>query len=418
MVIHGVFTRPWLALVAFTLMGCGEDSDSPPASAPKLHPVIGCETIDPAACDVRSAACQKKLLALAACMRGSDPGELPPVTHMTADEYAASLEADAGTAEAPADLPHLDATLALLGLAEPGALDPEASVMREASSVLAFYRDDSHDIVLIDQPDASAVDSSSTLLHELVHALQDRESDLTAYKQAHFDAPSDAFLAADAIVEGEARLHEDVYLLSLLGYDPQAIDLGGFFRNIVAADEPLFLDLPSPFLMAPYLFPYDWGARYVNLGWSGHQSMLALLAAPPQTTHAILASAARITDDAFTPSDIAEPAAPEAWEAVSDDVLGSFATFLMLQKLAGTEQARGLALAWRGDRLSVYAGSEASGDRTTTAFVWSCELDDDAHASDVADLLQQGLSDIAVRVSGTRVTVAAADDGSDVGWAW
>jgi hypothetical protein len=405
------------ALALCGLMGCGENSDGTPAGAPKPYPVIGCETIDPAACDVNATACQDKLLKLAACMRGSEPGELLPVTHMTADQYAATLEAEAAT-EAPApEAPHVAVTLTRLGLAEARALDSGASVMRQSTEVAAFYRWDSKDIVLIDRPDVTPLDSNGALLHEFVHALQDRESDLTAYARAHFDGPADALLATDAIVEGEARFHEYVYALSLLGYDPHTVNLNTFFGNLVANDEPLFLDEPSPILMAQYVFPYDWGARYVHLAWSGHQSMLGLLAKPPETTHTILASVDRVTDDAFTPSDIAAPSAPDTWTELRAEVLGAFGTFLMLQKLAGTEPARALALAWRGDRLSVYAGSEASGDQTTTAFVWSCEFDGDAHASDAGELLAHGLEGVAVHVSGTRVTVAAADNGADVSWA-
>src|SRR4051812_10152168 len=257
MVIHGNLMRTGLVLAVCGLMGCGEDADGTPASTSKLYPVIGCETIDPAACDVNATACQEKLLKLAACMRGSEPGELPPVTHMTADQYAAALEAEAATEEPAPEAPNVAATLALLGLAEPGALETGAAVMRRATSLAAFYRDDKNDIVLIDQPGVQPADSNSALLHELVHALQDRESDLSAYKQAHFDGASDAFLATDAIVEGEARLHEYVYAISLLGYDPHTVDLDTFFQNLLADDEPHFLDEPSPILLAPYVFPYD-----------------------------------------------------------------------------------------------------------------------------------------------------------------
>jgi len=417
MLIQRKLMRMGLTLAVCGLTGCGDNADGTPPSATKLYPVIGCEAIDPAACDVNATACQDKLLKLAACMRGSEPGELLPVTHMTPDQRAAELEASAALEQPGPEAPHVAATLMRLGLAEPAALEPEAGIMREVTNVGALYRNDSKDIVLIDRPGVKPIDSNIALLHELVHALQDRESDLTAYKRAHFDGPGDAILAADAMIEGEARFHEYVYALSLLGYDPHTVDLDTFFQNIVTNDEPLFLDEPSPILMAPYVFPYDWGARYVHLAWSGHQSMLELFAKPPETTHTILASVERVMDDAFTPSDIAAPSAPDAWTALSADVVGAFGTFLALQKLAGTEVARELALGWRGDRLSVYAGSQTSGDQTTTAFVWSSEFDGAAHASQAGELLEHGLAGVTVHVSGTRVTVAAADNGADVGWA-
>jgi hypothetical protein len=399
-------------------MGCGEDDESSPAGAPKLHPVVGCESIDPAPCDVDAPACQQKLLRLAACMRGSEPGEVPPVTHLTVDEYAASLEDEAAHAPPDDAALHTDATLVLLGLAEPEALGADADISRAAASTLAFYREDSDDIVLIDHPEVDPIESNGTLLHELVHALQDRESDLGAYRKAYFDAASDTALAADAIVEGEARFHEYVFDLSLLGYDPRNIDWRRFFDNIVAADESAFLDEPSPITVVPYVFPYDWGARYVDLAWSGHQAMLDLLAAPPSTTHAMLSSIEGVTDDGFAAADFEAPVAPDAWSLAGEDELGAFVTFLMLQKPAGTQEARDLALAWRGDHLFVYGGSEASGDRTSTAFVWSCDFDSAAHATSAAGVLTGALGDVDVRATGSRVTVAANDDGSELEWAF
>jgi hypothetical protein len=420
MLMQRVFRWGCLALTVSGLAGCGDDRDgSPPAGTSKrYYPVIGCESIDPAPCDVNATACQEKLLNLAACMRGSEPGELPPITHMTVNEYAASLREEVAQTKPSPDVPHVAATLTLLGLAEAGALDTDATVMLLSQSVAAFYRDDSDDVVLIDRPDADPIDSNATLLHELVHALQDRESDITAYKLAHFDADSDAFLAADSVVEGEARFHEDVFALSLLGLDPRTIDLTTLFENVAAQDEPAFLAEPSPILVAPLVFPYDWGARYVHLRWTDHQSILDLLAAPPKTTHTIMSSVTRVVDDTFEPKDIEAPSPPDAWGLVAEDDLGAFATFLMLQKLTDTDTARNFGLAWRGDHLSVYAGSEAAGDPSATAFAWSCDFDSEAHASGAAKLIQQGLTDIDVRVSGTRLTVAASDDGSNIDWAF
>src|SRR5688572_23427436 len=97
-------TCSWLLLAALAA-GCGDEGGGPPAPGVKLHPVPGCETIDPAPCDVFDAACQTRLLALAACMRGSAPGALPPVSRMTEAEFVQLLTAEL-LAEQPA--PNLD----------------------------------------------------------------------------------------------------------------------------------------------------------------------------------------------------------------------------------------------------------------------------------------------------------------------
>ena len=62
------------------VLGCG---DNLPLGDPPLHPVPGCEGIDPAACDVRTPPCHVRLLAMATCLTGEPLGEMPPVTVMS-----------------------------------------------------------------------------------------------------------------------------------------------------------------------------------------------------------------------------------------------------------------------------------------------------------------------------------------------
>jgi hypothetical protein len=109
------------------------------------------------------------------------------------------------------------------------------------------------------------------------------------------------------------------------------------------------------------------------------------------------------------------PTPTDAWALVGNDTLGAFATYLMLQTSGDAEE---LALAWVGDRLSVYRGSETSGDETTTAFVWSCAFDSEVHATAAAGLLARAAPGVEARRSGQHVTLAATDDGSDIAWAF
>jgi hypothetical protein len=403
-------------LVACALLGCGEASDGKAKPGPSLPPVIGCESIDPSACDIGDPKCQQKLLSLAACMRGSRDAVLPPVTHVTQDEFRTQLEEQVAMNEPNPDDQHFDAAFELLGLAEPGGLDVDASIDQAVESIAAFYRDDSDDIVMIDRDDVDPQAGSAILLHELVHALQDQESDLTAYLETHYSSTFDRYLAAAAMVEGEARFHEFVFTGSLLGYDPHRIDWDALFQGAVDYDKEQLLGQPSPVTLAPYTFPYEWGARYVHFAWTGHEGMLALLAQPPVTTRVIMSSIHGVATEGAPSSSVPpSPTPTDDWALVGTDTLGAFATYLMLQASGNAEE---LALGWVGDQLSVYRGSEASGDETTTAFVWSCVFDNEAHATAAVGQLALAAPDVEAKRSGNVVTVAATDDGSDVAWAF
>ena len=77
------------------------------------------------------------------------------------------------------------------------------------SSVAGFYdpRDDAITIVT-DTPDTPTIENT-TLIHELVHAVQDQQYDLT--KDRYAATTQDGQLATDGLIEGDARYVESAY---------------------------------------------------------------------------------------------------------------------------------------------------------------------------------------------------------------
>src|SRR5690606_15524295 len=119
-----------LALAAVpALAACsGGDADADAPLGPvRYHPVPGCEALDHTPCDIREATCQQRMLEIAACVRGSEAGRLPPVALMSKTAYAAYLEEQLAAEEPRPDPDHLERGLALLQLAAPGALSPSAT---------------------------------------------------------------------------------------------------------------------------------------------------------------------------------------------------------------------------------------------------------------------------------------------------
>ncbi|MEF8841871.1 MAG: Hvo_1808 family surface protein [Haloarculaceae archaeon] len=75
------------------------------------------------------------------------------------------------------------------------------------SSVLGFYSPTEDEIVVVSESENPTLNTEFTLAHELVHALQDQNFDLTSYR-----APTrDAYNGQSGLIEGEANLVEDRY---------------------------------------------------------------------------------------------------------------------------------------------------------------------------------------------------------------
>jgi hypothetical protein len=397
------------------LIGCGE-SESGGGLPPLVYPPMpGCEHIDSTPCDTLQASCQQLRLELAACLRGSDPGELPPVTVWSEEQYAAALSA--AMAEEPRPVPdHLERALSMLLLVEPNGFAPGSSVTDQATWIWGFYDPAERDITIIDHGQhADDAVSNALLVHELVHALQDRDVDLRTFQEDH-DESFDAMLASRAIVEGEAQLHESHYAASLHGIDPAQVDWRTYFSGRIAAGEEWVLEQSSPLIAARAEFPYDHGQRFMDFAWQagGHAAILGLLEAPPPSTQTIFASV-DTPSAPLTAFELPLPSAPAQWTAVTDDVLGAWSLYLAIARVTNTPEVRSAALAWRGDRLSVYAGSSPPG---ATAMVWQLELADEASAAEVETNLGALVGSVRVRRRGTRVVAAAATTGAVLDWAY
>lgn len=401
---------------ALVLAGCGGDKDDE-LGPPKRYPVPGCESFDPAPCDVLTSGCQLRLYGLAACLRGSDPGDPPAVLVMTPDQLQAELEAAAAAREPDPHISQWESAYGMLGLIQPGALEQTAQIASEVSFIWGRYVEATKIVEVIDHGSNTTPEtSSSVLLHEFVHALQDRESDLVSYTHAHGQT-YDSSLAADAIIEGEAQFHQERYLASMLGFDPHGVDWDLLFQNGVDYAESKLVAGPSPLTLANQYFPYDWGARYIHLGWdaTGHAGVLDLFAAPPADTQLEMASIHDLASD-VTGDDTPAPTPPAEWTQIGAERLGALGLFELLGQHAGLDHARSLALDWRADHMAVYAATDA-GDPTATAVVWSCDFATEASASDAATLLDGVLGTSPV-VTGTRFTFADASNDSSLSWAF
>ena len=408
-----------LALAALALTGaCGDERASTNTG---IRRVPGCEQLEDAPCDVRTASCQQRLFQLAICLRGDQPGDLPPISVVSEADFAAMLTAEAAASPAPANLATRDWALSALKVIAPGALTPSAITAESTKATLGEYRPSTKDILVIDH--GAAFDDSSAspvLVHELVHALQDREVDL-AKVDATIVWSQDASFAATAIVEGEARMHETRYRAALAGYDVQDTDLMKHFENAVTLDQNDLLSASSPLTKTRMRFPYEWGARYVWDLWQngGMDAVHARLLAPPTTTRVLRGKA---PSTAPSPPSCPRPRSRSRPRLPDDRLdrrrlgctLGAWTLFLTL----GVNRSHaGRAGRGAGARVSAPTASGSTfeqpapgnGNRLRVA---NPELADEASAARLG-VLATGLGPFDARTSGaTDRTIAKTSDGT------
>ena len=209
----------------------------------------------------------------------------------------------------------------------------------------------------------------AALMHELVHALQDRELPLD-----RFIAPEpghgDRQLARQALIEGEAVALSFDLMLKPQGMDLSRLpDLAMAQGQIVqSAGGPVIGKAPR-FVRELLLLPYVEGLGFVyqfrkRFPWS---DMSSVYRDPPRSTTQIL-HPEKYLDAREDPLPVVIPdlsrLLPGA-QVVADDDLGEFGLGSVLTLHLGDAEGRRAALGWRGDRYRIW---EDDGGRFVIAY--------------------------------------------------
>ncbi len=402
----------WLQLVfCAALLGCAESMGGaeavlvappdPSTYAEGRVPLPECAAFDYRRCDIRSAACLENLAAIASCMRGRDTAlDLPLVSFLS--EADAELELLSNYASVAPNPNYFELALTGFGLTRPQALEPQEMAARSAQEWAAFYSNRRKEIIVVEHEEQlDPISENVLVLHEMIHAMQDADHDLTAFNE-RYRRGSDGDLRGNSVIEGEARMHERRYFAALSGLDVTQLDFTRSFDNLRAYYEQWLFEQEDLYTATQFSVPYAHGAEYVFQVWSegGQPAVRALFDAPPENMREVLALAwggnAHVDVTPFEP-----PVAPSAGYSLQAwTTMGAWALYLLVEpRLAGDLSARELALAWRGDQLEVFSspGGEAVAN-------WYLELSDATLASQLVALLT-GTPGVDATQSDTRVTL-------------
>lgn len=382
-------------LLALSVAACGGDDTAPvpPTDTPTATPATPAPTPSTTATPQQSAPGE------------ATPGEAPPLPDSIrelVEEVAEfrGLEAPESLVAltvARADLPDTYLTL----VTEEDRL--EADTLTEVYRLLGYLEDDEHlwdiqtsflDLVLgfystdhktlwvVTEEEGVGLEELTrrqreTLVHEIIHALQDYHFDL----DATFDSLTgnlDAELAFTSVVEGDAVVHTRRHALRSL-----ALPAAGGVSFLAAGNQ--LSSIPAAVLRASY-FPYRTGASWAShvLVNEGVEALNDLFVEPPRATTLILHK--DLFAAGWEPEELGESSLPA--DQIQDSlgagwrvrVAGSLGEFHLINYLVGddpyvpgwlyastsrlaVEAARG----WAGDRYTVF--EHDAGDRVLVARV-------------------------------------------------
>lgn len=235
-----------------------------------------------------------------------------------------------------------DDALHLMGVLRPGQALDEVVRAGLTRQVAGLYEPKADRLYLIKTRGAEA--TGSTVLHEIVHAIQDQRFNLDGPNFGANVEDEDGQAAAQALAEGDA-LEVQTRFIAEQGLGGLLGELGGAVNQLegTPADQ---LRLPD-YLQRSLEFPYTEGIRFVQaLREEGGQDLLdRAFADPPDTTLAIL-EPERYIEGEDTSVTVDMPPPPSRARRVFDASFGASDIFA----LTGD---RDRALDWRGGRVVV-----------------------------------------------------------------
>jgi hypothetical protein len=231
------------------------------------------------------------------------------------------------------------------------------------------------------------------LVHELVHALQDRELPLEQFLTP-VPGKGDQLLARQALVEGEAVALSLEFLLQAQGLELARIpSLSGLQQLATTLSAgPVYARAPK-FLQDLLLFPYVQGLVFIHQFKLRHPwaALSQLYRDPPRSTAQILHPEKlfdRREDPLPVPLGDSGPILAPPWRRVSEDELGEWGLGAALARFLGEAAASRLAPGWRGDRYQVW--EDGRGQLALIYRVrWEAEGPAEAFAQAYAGLLEK-----------------------------
>jgi hypothetical protein len=356
----------------------------------------GCTTI--AACDIRESDCQASIYAAVLDLRG-EPWDAwanpPPMSVMTEAEFRSWLERNAQGASGSSQSPW-DPAYKLLGFLAPASSSSQSSIDSLVANALAFYSEDSRSVTIIDRgAPGDTLTSSRVLAHELVHALQDRDVGLGAYRKVA--TSSDQLFALRSMIEGEASFYEVLFYLEAKDLSLEDVDWDAYFANYRAQLGSQLATSSAPLSDTVTQAVYPLGAAYMQKAYDqgGSPAVEAAFLSKPSSMAEVTKGygAPRLGS---RPLSCRAPAAPEGFSRMRVQILGALGLYAFAVKTASFSAAWDLTGAWADDDLSLYTSADGH-----TAVAWSVRLT----GPDGARTLQSIAASL-----GARIAAGAAQD--------
>jgi hypothetical protein len=302
-----------------------------------------------------------------------------------------------------------------------GLVPPEFDLKKSTIELLteqaaAFYDYDEKKLFLL--ADSSVEGETTTLAHELSHALADQYFNLENFME---ETPSndDENLAHTAVVEGQASWLMIAYELKRGGQPP--VPTQDMLKSVADSGESSMADYPvlkgSPlYIQQSLLFPYSQGTMFFNAVYQklGKAAFAEVFTHPPVSSAQIIHP-----EKYFAHEKPTEPAVPKLAPGVKDVTDGSMGEFdhaMLLEQYLGAAKASDLAPHLRGGQFRIVTRGRDGKPVLLYAAEWDSAESAAAYFAGYQTVLRKKWKQCDFSVEKPTMAAGTGDDGSFVVW--
>jgi hypothetical protein len=277
----------------------------------------------------------------------------------------------------------------------------------------AFYDYDAKKLFLLD--DASAEGESTTLAHELSHALADQHFDLEHFME---DTPSndDENMAHTAVVEGQASWLMIAYELKQQGQKPEPTP--EMLKAVADSGEGSMTDYPvlkgSPlYIQQSLLFPYAEGTMFFDAVYKkmGKASFDAVFKDPPVDSSQIYHPDRYFAHIKPLKPELPKLAPKTEGKEVTEGSMGEFDHKMLLSTYLGAAKATEMAPHWRGGQFRIMSRGKKASPLLEYASAWDSNASAAAYFAAYQKILRGKWKQLTVLSSDPSTFAGQGDDG-------
>src|SRR5581483_3847426 len=312
----------------------------------------------------------------------------------------------------PGEIRADELALKMFGLVPPNFDLRKSTIDLLTEQAAAFYDYDEKKLFLLDYPSFSS--ETTTLAHELAHALADQHFNLDKFME---ETPSndDENLAHTAVVEGQASWLMVAYDLKEEGQP--AVPTAAMLKTVADSSDSSLSDYPvlkaSPlYIQQSLLFPYTEGTLFFDAVYRkmGKSAFSAVFTEPPVDSAQVLHP-----ERYFQHEKPAKPELPKLpltrAKELTEGSVGEFDHQMLLRQYLGEAKAKSLAPHLRGGQFEILA----TGKQHKPLLEYASEWDSAEHATDFFEAYRKILSskwkNCDVTTSRADTVAGSGDDG-------